>query len=290
MSKAEIKLIAVDLDGTLLNSAHQIGERSEKALKAAIEKGVQVVIATGKSVRGGKGVVEQLKLKTPGVYGQGTTVYRGDGTLLTETTIDRMLVRQIVTFAEDRGFQVALYNRDRILVREDSLRLRQLTVDYHEPAPERVGPLQNVLDNVSIHKILITKPGDGRAVSALRWQLSMQIQNRASLLQVGIVDLLEILPPGVSKGSGLKQLIKEMGVPASAVLAIGDAENDVEMLQLAGTSVAMGNASDHVKSVAKHVVASNDADGVAEAVERFVLNVEAPPVLSQAISESKAAD
>lgn len=290
MSKAEIKLIAVDLDGTLLDSNHQIGERSGKALKAAMEKGVQVVIATGKSIRGAQVVIDQLKLKTPGVFNQGTTIYRADGTLLTETTMDKSLVRQILTFAEDRGFQVAVYSRDRILVREISKRMQQLTVDYHEPEPERVGPLQNILDNMSIHKMLITKPGDGRAVSALRWQLGMQIQNRAGLLQVGIPDMLEILPAGVSKGYGVKQLIKEMGVSASAVLAIGDAENDVEMLQLAGIGVAMGNASAHVKSVAKHVVASNDADGVAEAVERFVLGIEAQPVLSPAISESKAAD
>lgn len=290
MSKAEIKLIAVDLDGTLLDSDHRMSARTEKAIKAAIEKGVQVVIATGKTINAAKFVVEQLKLKTPGVYDQGTTLYRADGTLLSETTLDKAVVRQILTFAEDRGFRMALYSRDRILVREDDQRIKELTVNYHEPPAEHVGALQNVVDKLPINKLLAVRYGDGRGITALRWQLSMQLQNRVRLLQAGIADMLEILPPNGSKGAGVKQLIKEMGIPASAVMAIGDAENDIEMLQLAGISVAMGNASDHVKSAAKHVVASNDDDGVAEAIERFVLAAEAKPAAENAVSESKAAD
>src|SRR5690606_17087092 len=108
-------------------------------------------------------------------------------------------------------------------------------------------------------------------INALRWQLNMQLGGTARLVQAGIPDMLEILPPGTSKGSALKTLLKEMNIAPANVLAIGDGENDIEMLQLAGIGVAMGNALQPVKDIANHVVSNNDADGVAEAIEAFAL-------------------
>ncbi len=92
--------------------------------------------------------------------------------------------------------------------------------------------------------------------------------------------MLEILPNGASKGAALKTLIKDLGVSSESVMAIGDAENDIEMIQLAGIGVAVGNAGQAVKDAADVVVASNDADGVAEAVERYVLQTEPTPALA----------
>jgi hypothetical protein len=86
----------------------------------------------------------------------------------------------------------------------------------------------------------------------------------------------------------LKTLLKELSVNANQVLAIGDGENDVEMLSLAGIGVAVGNASQHVKEVAKHVVGTNDADGVAEAIERFVLDTPKPEAAVAAVAELEA--
>jgi hypothetical protein len=91
--------------------------------------------------------------------------------------------------------------------------------------------------------------------------------------------MLEVLPPNGSKGDALRVLLDELNIPAEQVMALGDGENDIEMLQLAGIGVAVGNASPLLKAVADQVVASNDDDGVAEAIERFVLHrtVEVPP-------------
>jgi Cof subfamily protein (haloacid dehalogenase superfamily) len=276
-SKQPIKLIAIDIDGTLLNSQHVVTEAVESALKAAMTKGVKVILATGKTYHSGEHLVKQLGLTTPGVYNQGTNIFNADGTLHSQITLDTNVARQVITFAEDRGFIIALYSGRRILVRKLENRIRDLTDKYHEPLAEQVGPLQNVLDSVPINKLLAVYPDDARRVKALRWQLSMQIDRSARLLNAGIPDMLEVMPPGVSKGSGVKTLIKELGIPAEAVLAIGDAENDIEMLQFAGIGVAMGNAPQQVKDVADAVVASNDEDGVAEAVKRFVLD--AAPVV-----------
>jgi Cof subfamily protein (haloacid dehalogenase superfamily) len=269
-----IQLIAIDLDGTLLNSQHQMTERTENALKAACAKGIQVVLATGKTFNSGVHIVEKLNLNCPAIFMQGTISYNGDGTLRHQVTLDPTIARQVITFAEDRGYMMALYSGKRILVRKLQHRIEELTTLYHEPMPEAVGSLQNMLDTVPVNKLLAVKPGDGRAINALRWQLKMQIDGGARLVNAGIPDMLEILPNGASKGAALKTLIKDLGVPSAAVMAIGDAENDLEMIQLAGMGVAMGNASQPVKDAADVVVASNNDDGVAEAIERYVLKAE----------------
>jgi Cof subfamily protein (haloacid dehalogenase superfamily) len=265
-----IDLIVVDLDGTLLNSEHQMTERSEQALKAAMEKGAQVIIATGKSRFSGDEVIRRLGLTTPGIYLQGLTIYRPDNSIVFQKTLDPSLARRVITFAEDRGFAMAAYSGNRILVRSLSPGAEDLAARYHEPLPEEIGPLQNILDEIPVNKLLALKPGEPRRIKALRWQLQTQLDGQGRLVQA-LDDMLEILPPGASKGAALKVLLKELNIPAERVLAIGDGENDIEMVEVAGIGVAVDNAVPALKAVADHVVASNNADGVAEAVERFVL-------------------
>lgn len=282
-----IKLIAVDLDGTLLNTDHQLSERNENALKSALAKGVKLILATGKSFIAASHLVERLGLQTPTICSQGTAVYNADGSLRTQLTLDPGMTRRVITFAEDRGFYLALYAGKRILVRQMHSRMTELTEAYHEPRPESVGSLQAALDNMPANKLIAVLPGDARRITALRWQLSMQINGTGRLLQAGVSDMLEVLPPNASKGMMLKSLLKEMNLSASQVLACGDAENDVEMLELAGIGVAVSNASDHVKQVADVVVGTNDQDGVAEAIERFVLNGEEPVQAAESQPEAE---
>lgn len=279
-----IKLIALDLDGTLLNSDHKLSETNAKAVKAAIEAGVQVVIATGKTYASATWLYEKLNLKSPGVFSQGTVICEADGSIRSQQTLSPQVARQILTFADDRGYLTGIYSGHRILVKKMDKRVEQLTTYYHELMPEAVGPLQNLLDTRPVNKLIMLAPDDSRRITALRWHISMQVNGGGRALQTGIGDQLEFLPPNASKGAGLKALVKELGVPLNQVMAIGDAENDLEMLQLVGLGVAVGNAPESIKAVAKAVVASNDQDGVAEAIERFVLNGKS----AEPESESKA--
>jgi Cof subfamily protein (haloacid dehalogenase superfamily) len=270
-TRKPIQAIAVDLDGTLLNSQHRMSERTEKTVKAALAQGIKVIIATGKTWIAARPIIEKLGLTTPGIYAQGTCIYAADGALVSQQTLDPRLVRQVLTFAEERGFVLGLYAGKRILTRKQHRRFDELTVAYDEPEAEFVGPLHNMLDSVQVNKIIAVKEGDPRAVIGLRWHLTTQIDGKGRLLQAGVSDMIEVLPPGASKGAALKQVLKELGIPLEATLAIGDAENDVEMVQLAGVGVAMGNASAHLKEVARYTTSTNDKDGVAEAIERFAL-------------------
>lgn len=283
-----IKLIAVDLDGTLLNSQHAMTERTEKALRAAMDKGVIVIIATGKTFSSARDVIARLKLTTPGVYLQGLAVYTGDGSVRHQQTLDPEIARQVITFCEDRGFTVVAYSGTRILVRAVTSENRILAEKYHEPEPETVGPLQNVLNETPINKLVVMKVGDARKITALRWQLDKQLGNKARMTQA-LTDMLEILPKGASKGAALKVLLRELGVAAANVLAIGDGENDLEMIELAGIGVAMGNGAQKLRDAADFVTGSNDEDGVALAVEKYIPSV-AEALATDPPSEQQAGD
>jgi len=273
--KKDIRVVVLDVDGTLLDSKHQLTPRVEKVLKAAAAKGVQIVLATGKTRASMLKTIDQLGLKAPGIYLQGLAIYDGEGELRHQMTLDPALARQVITFGEDRGYHMVAYSGERIMSHYYNKEIEAGWTEYHELAPEVVGPLQNLLGHMAFNKLIAC--GDARTIKALRWQLTAQVGGAARLMQAGIPTMLEILPPGGSKGTALKLLLKDMKVAPENVMAIGDAENDIEMIQLAGIGVAMGHADQPVKDAADYVTGTNDEDGVAQAVERFVLDGDAKP-------------
>lgn len=265
----DIRAIVLDVDGTLLDSQHALTARVEQAIKAAIAKGVQVVLATGKTRHATLQLIERLGLKSPGIHLQGLVIYDADGAVMHQQLLDPALARRALTFAEDRGFALFAYSGERILARSYHKTFSDGMAAYHEVLPEVVGPLQNLVGQLPIHKLIAI--GDPPAIKALRWQLSNQIGGAGRLMQAGVPTMVELLPPGSSKGAALKLLLKDLKLAPEQVMAIGDAENDVEMIQLAGVGVAMGQAAQNVKDAADYVTGSCDEDGVAQAIERFVL-------------------
>src|SRR5690606_32537588 len=128
----------------------------------------------------------------------------------------------------------------------------EATLKYHEPAPEVVGPLQNLLDTVPINKLMAI--GDARAITALRWQLNAQLNGTVKLVQANSREMVEILPPGASKGAAAKTLIREMKTAPENVMAMGDGENDIELLQNVGLGITVGNAEPKLKQIARWVI------------------------------------
>ncbi|MBN2470283.1 MAG: HAD family phosphatase [Anaerolineae bacterium] len=265
-----IKLIATDLDGTLLNSDHIVTPRTERALKAAIAQGVQVIFATGKTMHSRQKLVEQLRLATPGVYSQGLVLLNADGSTRYRRDLDREAARPVIAFLEARGYNlVAVAEGGTRLLAERLSSLTDFMIAHHEPFPELVGPVSGAVEDTPLTKLLIEIPP--AELPAVRDELARLGGDTIELVQ-SMPQLLEVLPPGASKGDGLRRLLDDLGIAPAEVIAFGDAENDLEMLQMVGIGVAMGNATDSVKAVADYVTASNDEDGVGLAVERFVLN------------------
>lgn len=267
-STSPIRLIAIDIDGTLLNPQSELTARVEQAIRGALAQDIQIVLATGKSRSAALPFIEKLGIPSAGIFLQGLVLNDAQGKLLHQQTLDANLLLRVLTILEDRGFQAILYSGTRILVRRRSPETDAVLIPFHEPAPEAVGPLQNFVGTVPIHKLLIV--GEPQAITALRWQLGHVAGTAGRLMQAGWPNMLELLPPGASKGAMLARLLADLQIPPSAVLAIGDAENDIEMIKLAGIGVAMGNAAAPVKEAASWVTASNSEDGVALALEKYL--------------------
>lgn len=265
----DIKAIAVDLDGTLLNSDHKISPRTVRVLKQAMAQGVQVILATGKTSTSREKPVRQLGLNTPGVYSQGLVLVDADGSVRFERTMDPAAARAVIAFAEahDCDLIAVVASGTRILANRAGA-LVDFVIAHHEPTPDIVGPLSRLPADTRINKlVLLTDPA---RIPALRTALAAQLNGSAELVR-SMPQLLEALPAGASKGDGLRRLLESMGIDPRDVMALGDADNDLEMLTMVGLGVAMGNGNDRVKAAADFVTASNDEDGVAAAVERFVL-------------------
>lgn len=265
---SHIKLIALDLDGTLLNSQHQITDRARKAINAAQALGIRVLLATGKTFYSARQLVSELKLTTPSVFVQGTLIYNPDGTIRHQVTLPPDVMRRVIPFAESRGACVSAYSGETILLRQPDPRA-DLT-RYHEPAPTVVGSLINAMNRYPINKLIISTD-EPRQTKALLWQAQQMLGTSVALTMSAVQNQFEILPRDVSKGRAVVSVARELGIDLNHVMAIGDAENDRDMLELVGMGIAMGNAPESLKAVARHVTATNDEDGVAEALEKFVL-------------------
>lgn len=267
MDKPSIKLVAIDLDGTLLDPEGRLSERNAEAVRRANAAGVHVVIATGKSRGSAEWLLEELLLESHGVFNQGLVIYDTAGIIIQETALDEEVVEGVLRFAEERGLPYFTYSADYIVTPFDS-EYRQRLIDlYHEPTPaigawEREHP---------VHKIVVIDPEDDETMQGeVRATLEELCESKATITQA-VLNFVEVLPAGASKGAGLRWLLEELEIAPEEAMAIGDGENDVEMMEMVGLGVAMGNAHPRVKEVADVVVGSNEESGVAEAIERFVL-------------------
>ena len=284
--KRNIKYIVVDLDGTLLNDEHVVSDKNKEAIQKAIAQGVKVIIATGKTRASAESIIAALNLDTPGVFVQGLMVYNADGTVRQEHKLEPDVARHAIQFAETQGFEVIAYSGNRLVCKRLDENIEAIA-KFGEPMPEEIGSLINQVNTVKMHKLIVVG-GNKRKLKALRWQLEQQIGGKVSFTDGGVLTSLEILPKGASKGQGVKALLRQLAAKPENVMGIGDAENDVEMLQAVGFGVAVKNAAEKTKAVAAEVVSSNNDDGVAEAIERFVLVDEPKTEASAATTEPAA--
>lgn len=262
-----IQLIAIDIDGTLLNSRHEISPRVRQAIKQATLQGIMIVPATGRCSNATQAIMSRLGIVSPGVFLQGLLVLDANGRVLYEKTMEPQITRQVISFAKERELTPLIYSGSRIIVEARTPHADAL-IPYSEPVPEVISPLEGVPDKLPVHKLLLID--EPARITDARQDLSKLLDGQASITQA-LPIAIEILPHGASKGAGFRHLLESLDIPPENTMAVGDGENDIEMIRIAGIGVAMGNAPAHVKAAADAVVDLSDKDGLAEALERFVL-------------------
>ncbi|KAH6783156.1 haloacid dehalogenase-like hydrolase family protein [Perilla frutescens var. hirtella] len=274
--KPKFGYIFCDMDGTLLNSKSQISLPTAEALKEASTRGVKIVIATGKTrpavmnifkmvnLAGKDGIISEF---SPGVFVQGLLVYGRQGREIFRRNLDPTVCREALLYSLEHKIPIIAFTEDRCLSLFEHQLVDSLHTVYHEPKAEIIPSVEQLMAGVEIQKLIFLDTAEGVA-GTLRPYWAEATADRASVVQA-VPDMLEIVPPGTSKGSGVRILLDHLGATPDEVMAIGDGENDVEMLKLASLGVALSNGSEKAKAVANVIGISNDEDGAADAIYRY---------------------
>ena len=272
------QLIACDLDETLLDDSHRIPERTRRAIAAARERGVRFVPATGRPFESVEGTLAELGLlDAPGEFvisfnGGVITENADTAHPLTTCSLDRDVAEALYRAGIERGLCIHVYTLERVYL-----------YNYWPEEREYIGGRMNIVETAEPTLDFVERGGEV-VVKLLYMSLDMDELRRTEreLAASGVTDGLDVVyssnrylefnAPGINKGAGLLALARRLGVAPEDTMAIGDNSNDVPMICAAGLGVAVANASEEARAAAGYVCeADNNAGGVAEAIERFVL-------------------
>uniref|UniRef100_A0A0E0EWD2 Uncharacterized protein n=1 Tax=Oryza meridionalis TaxID=40149 RepID=A0A0E0EWD2_9ORYZ len=263
------KYIFCDMDGTLLDSSGLVPETNAEAIRVARSRGVQTIIATGKScpavievlgkvnLAGTGGIVSE---SSPGVFLQFTA--RGAKSYI--NSLDIEVCREALLYSlKHRVTLVAFSQDDCYTTLDDHPLVDFFHVMYHEPKAKIISDVDHFLSTIDIQKFVFVETPEVIS-SVLRPHWARRVDGKAQ------GDVLEVVPLGTSKGNGIKILLKSLCASPDEVMALGNGENDKEMLQLAGLGVALCNGCKVTKVVADVIGASNDESGVAQAIYKYL--------------------
>lgn len=266
------KLIALDMDGTLLNEEKIVTERTKKAIKAARDKGVTVVLATGRPIDGVTRYLEELDMYTDNDY-----VLSYNGGLVLKTKNKEVVcklgligedVKYLYELSKRLGVNIHAFSEKNGLVTPKNSKYTEVEASINNITVNEIN-FDNIENDESFIKIMMIDEPEilQRAVD----NLPQEVYEKYTVVR-SAPFFLEFLNKEVNKGVGVEMLAKHLGVKREEVITMGDAGNDLHMIEYAGMGIAMGNAFDEVKEAANYITDSNNEDGVAKAIEKFVLS------------------
>lgn len=272
------KLVCIDMDGTLLNSKREISERTKAALKKADALGVHIVISTGRIYSNAAFYSDLLGVKSPVIASNGAFVREKDNDkVIYKCAIESNTGINIINLCEKLNIRANFftpygsYGNSKLFY---FIMKRYIQNEAKEPISTKLmvsfGKLREYFAN-----------NEGNVI---KFEVVHRDPEKIKLLREALTEIedieiswssrrnIEITKKGVSKGHAVKQLAQYYNITREEIIAIGDSENDITMLEYAGLGVAMGNALDRVKQKADYVTDTNDYDGVAKVIEKYVVS------------------
>ncbi|HFU5873521.1 sugar-phosphatase [Enterococcus faecium] len=267
-----IKLVAIDIDGTLLNEKREVTKEVKEAIAAAVAKGVSIVLCTGRPLPGVQEQLNELNLFQDNDY-----VITYNGALVQQTKSGKIIARHGLTHEDFLEIEVmarrvgshlhsiddkAIYtpNRDISAYTIHEASLVKMPLKYR--TPEEMTPDMNI-----VKMMMIDEP---EILDAAIAHLPQTFRDKYTTVK-SAPYYFEVLNKEASKGAAVANLAQHLGIDQDEIMAIGDNENDLSMIEYAGLGVAMGNAVSLVKEAANVITSSNDEHGVAEAIKKYVL-------------------
>ena len=271
-----IKLVALDMDGTLLNSRHEISSENRELVKTCIEKGVKFVLISGREIESIKHYSRILDLDTYLTGYNGSLITNNDGNkAVFSNTLNPRLVKAVIEEAYKANMFIIAFLQDSILVSDNSSKWYKNFLEFTIANPIVEADLLLYLDENNkwdeINKICLSD--DHKKLIDFKEAIEPKLKEEFTLL-FSLPFFLEVFNNNVSKGLALEKLAHYYGVNREEILAIGDGENDISMIKFAGLGVAMGNSSQLVRNSADFITLTNDENGVASTLRKFLINIE----------------
>ncbi|CBZ52061.1 Hydrolase Cof, related [Neospora caninum Liverpool] len=275
-----IRAVVTDLDGTLLNSVHAVSQANVEACARLRRKGIACVFATGRPHVGtvkclGSTVLEEMGMANafPGVYMNGCIVYDPDGTLLHAEYLDKDAQKAVFSLLEERNLvnRVCGYQEQGIFCNEKNKYTWHTKDEYDECEPV-VVPSLDELKNMNFCKLTVN--GSPEEVAEFRILLESVAEIWDGRCVQPIPGNVEFIPKTISKAKGLDILFDNMNIKKEEAIALGDSENDLEMLRHIDLSVCVANGCPSAKEAARFVTVSNDQDGFAVVVQEICHELE----------------
>lgn len=268
------KLVSIDMDGTLLNSKGEISDENIQAIKQSLDNGIKVVFTTGRGIKAISKFIEKVGLRDRNEYiiaNNGVALYKtNDLKCLRANTLNKDEIKLLVEVGIDLGAKVLIYdyNTETTIVLEDN--------EFAKFEREHIGMdvtvdpdfLSNMGDDAKAFKIILTS--EPSRLDEIQKSIPDHIRERFTVVRT-LPIALELFDKNSNKGNAVKELAEIFNISREEIICIGDQQNDMEMVEFAGLGVAMGNAIEPLKKIADYITDTNDNNGVAKVINKFVL-------------------
>jgi hypothetical protein len=262
------KLIAIDVDDTLLTDDLIVTDGTREAMEAAIAAGVTVTLATGRMFASAQKIARQIKLNVPIITYQGALVKTLlDGQVLYERNVPTDAALELRDYCAEHGLHLQLYVDDELYGTEDNDKIKAYS--RLSNIPYRIEPDFGKLITKPLNKMLVIDEPD--RLDAIALELAPLLGDRVHITK-SKAHYLEFMHKEGTKGHALEFMARHLGCTMDQTIAMGDAWNDREMILAAGLGVAMGNSIEALKEIADYVTFTNNEEGVRHVIEKFVLH------------------
>lgn len=260
------KLVVTDLDNTLLNKNGEV-EKSTKDLLKKIDKNIQIVVATGRSLASAKAITEELGLNSPMICYNGAQIIDENGDVIYSSNVPKDVQEEIIEYVVKNNLYLQIYDKGEIVVSELNLKAHP-DPDLKYAKYRETGSIEK-LKFIDTPKLLIAV--EVEKANKIQEELERKFDKRAYFAK-SEKHLIEVMKKGTDKGQALKKLAEHLGIKREEVMAIGDNTNDIGLLEEAGLSVAVSNSVESLKKIADYICEQERSEGFNEAIEKFIIN------------------
>lgn len=261
-----IKMVATDIDGTILGESFEFSPAVVDCIKKVSQQGIKVVLVTGRMHLAAQKLAVKLGLNTPIVSYQGGMIKEQgkNGKLLYQKNLNPDRAKEVIRWAKENNVHINLYMDDVLYVENDDIAIKRYTGERY--IPYEVCSFEN-LEIKNVNKILAIDFNDAERVSG--WVDTLKTLMPELYIVKSTPYFCEISNPEAKKSCAVKFLSDYFGLKKEEILAIGDQNNDIELLKSGGVAVAMGNATEELKACADYITDTIDNDGFVKAIKKY---------------------